>query len=89
MKNYSKVFILLALFVVFISSVSFAAEKEYLITKTVEYKNERSTKLTKGFVEIQLGQVNFTEYAKDEYLKVTPKPDSTSEDEFRKHICLL
>jgi len=82
MKNFSRGIILVALLLVFISSVSFATEKEYVITKTVEYVNERSSKIKEGFVEIELGQVDITKYSKDEYLRVSPKPDRINEDEF-------
>ena len=80
MKNFSKGIVVFALLLVFISSISFATEKEYVVTKTIEYKNERSAKIKEGFIEIELGQINITRYAKDEYLKVTPKPDEITRD---------
>lgn len=76
MKNISKgLFLFALLFTFMMASSAFATEKEYLITKTYEYKNERSIKLTKGFVEIMIGQADITRYSNDQYLKITPRPD--------------
>lgn len=82
MRKILKIFSVVAMVLVFIGSMSFAKESEYVITKTIEYRNDNSAKLKKGFVEVELGQINFTNYAKDEYLKITPHPDEIVKDEF-------
>lgn len=69
------------IFTAFTGVVS-AVENEYLLTKEIVYKNDSKAKLKNGFVEIMIGQVNFTQYAKDEYVKITPTPDKIEKDKF-------
>lgn len=57
-------------------------ENEYIIRREIVYQNNRKNTLKNGFIEIMLGQMDFTQYADDEYIKVTPKPDEIKKDEY-------
>lgn len=82
MRKTFKLFFAFVIMIITITGVVFAGENEYLLTKEIVYKNDSKTKLKNGFVEIMIGQINFTQYAKDEYIKVTPTPDKIEKDKF-------
>lgn len=72
---------LIMLFVIFSSCVAFASE-DYILRKELAYTNEHNYELQKGFVEIMIGQKDFTDYQDDDYIKITPAPDEIKEDEY-------
>lgn len=80
-KTFKILFVLVIMLATF-TGVAFAEENQYILTKEIVYKNNTKTKLKNGFVEVMIGQVNFTQYAKDEYVKVTPAPDKIEKDKF-------
>ena len=82
MKKVSKMLIIMLLMILTLVSSVFASENEYVIVKNMEYKNTYSTTLKQGFVEVLLGKIDFTKYAEDEYVKVTPKPTELNYDDF-------
>lgn len=82
MKKLSKLFIIIALFLIIFSTVALASNDSYVIRKELVFKNEKKYELTGGFLEISLGQFNFTEYEKDIGIRVTPTPDKIIEDDF-------
>ena len=82
MKRTSKVFVLIALFLIILTSISFADDTSYTVKKEMVFKNNKKYELTGGFIEISLGSFNFTQYQKDVSFKITPTPDKITEDEF-------
>lgn len=82
MKKMRKVLtIMLFIFILSFSSVVFASE-EYILKREMVFINETNSELKNGFVEISIGQKNFTEYQKDGDIIITPAPDEMKEDEF-------
>ena len=79
-----KIAFLLGIIVISIlgSNMVLANENEFIIRKKFEYQNTSSKKLNKGFAEIKLGQINFTEYGKDKYIKIYPVPNKVEKDEY-------
>lgn len=82
MKKYCKILFLISMFIIILTGSSFAVENEYVIIKKIEYVNNYSSTLKQGFVEILVGQLDFTKYADDEYIKITPKPDQINYDDY-------
>ena len=82
MKKTYKLFLLISLFLIVLSSAVFADDAEYILKKQFTFKNEKKYELTAGFVEISLGNFNFTQYNKDDSLRITPAPDEITKDEF-------
>ncbi|MBO5142483.1 MAG: S-layer homology domain-containing protein [Clostridia bacterium] len=82
MKNIKKVLSIMLLMFVMFSSLAVYASEEYVIKREMVYKNERSSELKNGFVEIMIGQKNFTKYQEDDNITITPAPDELREDEF-------
>ncbi len=82
MKNIRRVLtIMLLIFVVF-SSVTVFASEEFILKREMIYKNENKKELKKGYIEVMVGQKNFTEYQKDGEIIITPSPDEMREDEY-------
>lgn len=82
MKKTCKIFLFVAMIFMMLSGIAYADENEYILKKTFVYENNRTTQLKDGFVEIMIGQLDFTQYADDEYLKITPRPDEIKQDKF-------
>lgn len=82
MRKTYKICLFVLMIFVLANGIVFAAENEYIIKREIIYQNNRKSALKDGFVEIMLGQLDFTQYADDEYLKVTPKPDEIKQDKF-------
>lgn len=82
MKRILKLLVLISLLCIITTSSVYAEQNTYVVMKKIEYKNEHPTTLKQGFIEILLGQLDFTQYAKDEYIKITPKPDEIRKDDF-------
>lgn len=82
MKNIRRVLtIMLLIFVIFSSFTVFASE-EFILKREMVYKNENKKELKKGYIEVMVGQKDFTEYQKDGKIIITPSPDELREDEF-------
>lgn len=82
MKNLKKILItLLLLFVISSSFVVFASE-EFILTREMTYVNEKNYELENAFIEIWVGQKNFTEYQEDGDIVITPAPTEMREDEY-------
>lgn len=79
-KAYKIIFLISMIFI--LSGVVFAAENEYFLKREIVYQNDRKTMLTDGFAKIMIGQLDFTQYVDDEYLKITPTPDKIEQDKF-------
>lgn len=82
MKRISRVIMLAMSIAMIFSGSVFAAENEYILTKEFEYESLRRTALKSGYVEIYIGNSNFTQYQDDKSLVITPLPDEIVEDEF-------
>ena len=82
MKKTYKLVLLISLLLIVLSSAVYASDSEYILKKEFTFKNEKRYELTAGFVEISLGSFNFTQYSKDDSLKIVPAPDEITEDEF-------
>lgn len=82
MKRISKILIMFSIIMIMLITSSYAAENEFVIVKKIEYINSYSSTLKQGFVKILVGQLDFTKYANDEYIKITPKPDQINYDDF-------
>lgn len=82
MKKLRKVLAIMLLMLVIISSHAVFASEEYILKREMVYTNESSGKVRNGFVEIMIGQKNFTKYQKDGDIVITPAPDEVREDEF-------
>lgn len=80
-KAYKIILLIFAVIFIFGGSI-FATEKEYVLKREIVYQNNRNTALKEGFAKIMIGQLDFTQYSKDEYLKITPKPDKIEYDKF-------
>ena len=72
---------ILCLLITLFTGVIYASESEFVIEREVTYQNDKKYTFKGGFVKIMLGQLDFTQYSKDEYLKVTPRPDEIQKDE--------
>ena len=73
---------ILCLLITLFTGVIYASESEFVIEREVTYQNNKNHTFKDGFIKIMLGQLDFTQYSKDEYLKVTPRPDEIQKDEF-------
>ncbi len=82
MKKVNKLLILIALFLITLSSIAFANNTEYVIKKSMTFKNQKKYELTGGFIEVALGQFDFTQYDDDLSFKITPAPSEIKEDKF-------
>ncbi len=82
MKNLSKILVLCFVLITAFSSVVMASGDEYIIEKEIIYKNERRKALSSGFIEVLVGNTNFTQYQVDKNITITPLPDEIKEDEF-------
>lgn len=81
MKKFFKAFLVLSILMTMIlGGAVFAGEKEYIIKERYVFKNERNGKLKSGFVQLLVGQIDFTQYSDDDYVKITPVPDKTEVD---------
>lgn len=72
----------LCLLIMLFTGVIYASESEFVIEREVCYQNDKKYTLKDGFVKIMLGQLDFTQYSDDEYLKITPRPDEIQKDEY-------
>ena len=60
MKKTFKLFVFVSMLLIIFSGSIFAAENEYILKKEIIYQNERKSTLKDGFIEIMLGQLDFT-----------------------------
>lgn len=82
MKKLSKIIVLLSLLIIALTTTVFAETKEYVVTKDLIYQNNRRSTLVSGFIEVLIGNKNFTQYQEDNDIKITPLPDEIREDEY-------
>lgn len=82
MKKALKIILLISAILMILNGIVLAGESEYVLKKQIVYQNDRKTMLKDGFAKIKIGQLNFTQYAEDEYLKITPKPDKIEKDKY-------
>lgn len=83
MKKASKIILLISLILMMFCGVVLADEsQDYVLKREIVYVNKGQTTLKKGYVKIMIGQLDFTQYTDDVYLKVTPKPDKIEQDIF-------
>lgn len=82
MKNLKRVLAIMLFIFVISSSFAVFASEEFILKREMTYTNEKSYVLKKGFVEIMIGQKNFTEYQDDGDILITPAPDELREDEY-------
>lgn len=82
MKKTNRIFLMMILFLCVFAGCLYATDQEYTITKEFVFKNPKNYELTSGFIEIAIGNFNFTQYQKDLELKITPTPDEIKTDEF-------
>lgn len=82
MKKFSKILLLALLLIITLAGSVFANENQYILTKEMVYESTRKTVLSSGFVEILIGNTNFTQYQKDNEIMITPLPDEITEDEY-------
>jgi len=82
MKKLKRILAIMLFIFVISSSFAVFASEEFVLKREMVYKNEKSSVLQKGFVEIMIGQKNFTEYQEDGDIVITPAPDELREDEF-------
>ena len=73
------IFMIIALLV---GGTVFAKENEFVINKKIIFENNKNNNVKNGFAKIMIGQIDFTSYADDIYLKVTPKPDTIEKDKY-------
>ena len=73
---------ILCLLITLFTGVIYASENEFVIEREVTYQNNTKSTFKDGYVKIMLGQLDFTQYSEDEYLKVTPRPDEIQKDKF-------
>ena len=82
MKNLKRVLAIMLFVFVISSSFAVFASEEFILKREMIYTNEKSKELSKGFVEIMIGQKEFTKYQKDGDIVITPAPDEVREDEY-------
>lgn len=82
MKNLKRILTIMLFLLVISSSFAVFASEEFVLKREMSYTNEKSTEIKNGFVEIMVGQKNFTEYQKDGNITITPAPDELREDEY-------
>lgn len=81
-KNCISRVAIMCLLIMLFTGVIYASESEFVIEREIIYQNDGKNTLKSGFVKIMLGQLDFTQYSKDEYMKVTPRPDEIQKDEY-------
>lgn len=81
MKNIKKIFAMVLFILISLSSLVLASE-EYILEREMVYTNNGKAEIKEGYVEIMIGQKNFTEYQKDGDIVITPAPDELREDEY-------
>lgn len=82
MKNVKRVLANLVLFFGILSSFAVFASEEFVLTRKMYYVNDKNYELQNAFVEIMIGQKNFTEYQKDGDIIIKPAPTEVREDEY-------
>jgi transglutaminase-like putative cysteine protease len=82
MKRINKILFIIITLVLVFSGSTFAASQKFIVTKEMLYENKRSYAIKSGFVEVMIGNTNFTRYQKDISLTVTPEPDKYETDEY-------
>ncbi len=82
MKKFGQVVAICIFILIFGSSYCVFASEEFILKREMSYINEMKTELKKGFVEIMIGQKDFTEYQDDKKITITPAPDEIREDEY-------
>ena len=82
MKKFSKILLLASLLITTLAGSVFANENQYILTKEMVYESTRKVALPSGFVEVLIGNTNFTQYQKDNEIMITPLPDEIREDEY-------
>lgn len=81
MKNKRRVLVLTVIMLFSMWCAVFASD-EFVLKRELTYRNERDTQLKDGFVEIMIGQKNFTEYQEDGDITIKPAPDEIREDDY-------
>ena len=82
MKNLKRILTIMLLLLVISSSFAVFASEEFILKREMTYTNEKSKEIKDGFVEIMIGQKNFTKYQEDGDIVITPAPDELREDEY-------
>lgn len=82
MKNLTKVFAMTILFMMTLVGTVFASGDEYLVTKEMIYESYNKKTVNSGFVEILVGNINFSQYQTDKNIIITPTPDEIITDQY-------
>lgn len=82
MKKFSKILLLASILIITLAGSVLANDNQYIVTKEYIYESKHNVALPDGFVEILVGNTNFTQYQKDNEIIITPLPDEIIEDEF-------
>jgi hypothetical protein len=83
MKNLTKVFVMTILLTMTLVGTVFASSGDaYIVTKEMIYESYNKKTVTSGFVEVLIGNMNFTQYQEDKNIVITPTPDEIITDEF-------
>lgn len=57
-------------------------ENRYIVSKEMVYESTRRIPLSSGFVEVLVGNTNFTQYQIDNNIEIIPLPDQINTDEY-------
>ncbi|MBQ6860895.1 MAG: S-layer homology domain-containing protein [Clostridia bacterium] len=82
MRNLTRLFVMTILISMLLVGTVYAAEDKYIVTKEMIYESIGKNRVSSGFVEILIGNMNFTEYQKDNEIIITPTPDEIITDEY-------
>lgn len=83
MKNLTKVFVMTILLTMTLVGTVFASSGDaYIVTKEMIYESYNNKTVNSGFVEILIGNMNFTQYQEDKNIVITPTPDEIITDEY-------
>lgn len=82
MRKLGKIFFLMSIMVITLTGTVFASGDGYIVKKELTYESKKTVPISSGFVEVLVGNRNFTQYQIDNEIVITPMPDEMREDEY-------
>lgn len=82
MKKLGKIFFIMSILIVTLTGTVMASGDEYIVTKELVYESTKKVPIVSGFVEVLVGNSDFTQYQKDNEIIISPLPDEMREDDY-------
>ncbi len=83
MKKLTNFFVMsMMIWITLVGTIYAGSGDDYIVTKELIYESYNKSTVKSGFVEILVGNMNFTEYQEDNEVLITPTPDEIVTDEY-------